>query len=320
MQAYEHLIGNPRAKKLLTALADQGLNSRLLIFYGIDGVGKTSFAKRFAQVLLSRGASTEQQAKIEGDSHPDLVHLEVEGKGEVYSMATIKRFIEDQSLPPFEAGCKVYLFHDAEAMLTAHYNALLKTIEEPSDTSVIIFVMNEIDRIIPTIRSRAIEIPFYPIEEELLAPYFEKEWGLKEAEAKRIAVACDGSLALAREMLDQSHQEVMDQIASLIKQTYIRNWPYVYEALEVLESQKVSPNTIFSSLAYWFRDMHLVRAKGDLDLLYYRGYVSDLKQCLLSKVPSLDMVDQMISNALLGVQRHGKLSRSTEYALLKLVP
>ena len=72
----------------------------------------------------------------------------------MHSIADIKRLIDDAVMPPFEGKYKVYLIVDSEAMLPIHANALLKTLEDKNDHTVIILTTTDSTELLPTIVSR----------------------------------------------------------------------------------------------------------------------------------------------------------------------
>lgn len=99
-------------------------------------------ALKFAQELIGTTA----------EFHPDIHHIRPEGK--YHPIAALRKLAEDVALTPFEAPYKVFLIHDAEKMLVASANALLKTFEEPTDYTVILLLTSYPDKLLPTILSR----------------------------------------------------------------------------------------------------------------------------------------------------------------------
>ncbi len=64
------------------------------------------------------------------------------------------------ALPPFEAKVKVFIIVSAEKMLPPASNALLKTLEEPSEDTYFLLLSDHPDRFLPTITSRLHPIPY----------------------------------------------------------------------------------------------------------------------------------------------------------------
>ena len=121
---FSHLIGNSTAKQLLEHMAEKGSVPCSLLFYGPASACKKEFAIALARRLLA----THKKEP------PDLHLLLPEGEKTLHHPITaIRALIQEASLPPFEAPCKVFIIDDAEKMLPASCNALLKTLEEPPE-------------------------------------------------------------------------------------------------------------------------------------------------------------------------------------------
>lgn len=91
-------------------------------------------------------------------SHPDIHVRSVEGKLGFHSFESIKSMLEIMAYEPFQAAGKVFIIDHAERMLPSSANALLKNLEEPNKSTLIILVANREDQLLPTIRSRAVKI------------------------------------------------------------------------------------------------------------------------------------------------------------------
>jgi len=113
-------------------------------------------------------------AKIDSGNHPDLHLYRPEEKSDLYLMANIQKLIQEMALPPFEAPLKVFILEEAEKMLPSASNALLKTLEEPSEDSFVILLSHRRERLLPTILSRLHPIDFSPPETAPvdLGPFF----------------------------------------------------------------------------------------------------------------------------------------------------
>src|SRR4051812_48314215 len=91
--SFSHLIGNEKAKEVLTRLAVSQKLPHVLLFYGLEGVGKGVFALELAQFLVG---------KVKKD-HPDIHILFPDPKSHQHPVATIRQLIQEAGLPPFES-------------------------------------------------------------------------------------------------------------------------------------------------------------------------------------------------------------------------
>ena len=169
-------LGNSAATSLLRSAIEKHRIAPAYIFTGRPGIGKHQTALWFANTLLQ-----VEGKPIRGTVHPDLMSVEptFNHEGKLYTLqeATaqkiphksaqirieqVRQLTADLQRKPLYAKRSVAIVDQAELMTEAATNALLKTLEEPGG-SVLILVVNQIDRILPTIISRCQVIPFYPL-------------------------------------------------------------------------------------------------------------------------------------------------------------
>lgn len=107
-----------------------------------------------AKELVKKLFGEKHHAKIHSGNHPDIHVYSPEGKSGVHPVANMQKLIAEMAFPPFEAPYSVFILEDAEKMLPASSNALLKTLEEPSPTSFLILMTEHPEHLLPTVRSR----------------------------------------------------------------------------------------------------------------------------------------------------------------------
>lgn len=112
--------------------------------------GGRADAVEFAKRILG----AEHHAKLDLGHHPDIHFYEPEGKSHLHPIANIQALIREAALPPFEAARQIFAILDAERMLPAAANALLKTLEEPKADAFFLLLSDHPDSLLPTILSR----------------------------------------------------------------------------------------------------------------------------------------------------------------------
>lgn len=140
MEGWE-IFGHEHVKRVLGRQLLSGSLSHAYLFSGPSGVGKRTLALEFAKKVLQ----TESLAY-----HPDFLILD---QPEEIKMEQAKDFIDRLSLKPFVAIKKLAIINNAQNFNTQSGNALLKTLEEPSESTVIVLIA-EGKNILPTIVSR----------------------------------------------------------------------------------------------------------------------------------------------------------------------
>ena len=87
-----------------------------------------------------------------------------------------------------DTGRKVYVITHAENSSLSAMNSLLKFLEEPADNVFAVLTADNIERILPTIRSRCITVPFHSLTRETLIRFCEEE-GLDEEDIFFVSIA-----------------------------------------------------------------------------------------------------------------------------------
>lgn len=169
--SYEGVIGHRRVVELLEREARKPAHAYL--FMGASGVGKATVARHFAASLLCpEGAGHEERCgtcrRALSGTHPDLLVVEPEGARSL-GVDQARAAVSQAARAPVEAGRKVFLFEDAGAMTDQAANALLKTLEEPSASTVFILVAESEEDLPPTVQSRCRTVHFGRVGEEELA-------------------------------------------------------------------------------------------------------------------------------------------------------
>lgn len=104
--------------------------------------------------------------------HPDFYSIYPANKMRQINVDVLREFNRNIYITSLQGGRKVFVIYEADRLNTAAANALLKTLEEPTDTSSIFLVTTRPYDLLPTLRSRCwwIQIPpekYEDIEENL---------------------------------------------------------------------------------------------------------------------------------------------------------
>ena len=209
-------IGHADVLAGLWRAAQERRLAHALAFVGAEGVGKFLAAERFAAGLLcARGIGAPCGAcgpckRLRIDSHPDVLVVDPTVEGlETISIGHVtprpdgpkQPIAQFLSLRAMENGWRIVLVRECDRLVEEAQNALLKTLEEPGEDTLIVLETARPDRLLATIHSRCVRVPFGPLAradvERVLAGQ-----GTPREELARLAVLSDGApgrgLALAR--------------------------------------------------------------------------------------------------------------------------
>jgi len=152
-------------------------------------------------------------------THPDGFRLGVlEDKKEIV-IDQVRQLIHQLSLSSIAAGRKVALIYPAEAMNRNSQNAVLKTLEEPIGSAVIILVSNDPGHLLPTIRSRCrmFSQPL-PAKKDGLAWLAENHPGTEQKSLEAAWSAAGGLPLLALRYLEDGTLEQRRAVAKILFQ------------------------------------------------------------------------------------------------------
>lgn len=165
-------LGNAAAKAQLSGQIDSDKPANTLILLGEEGSGKRTLAKILANALVCGGSgekpcgSCHHCIKAATDSHPDIIHIISENKSGSISAKQARGIIEKAYLLPNEAERMVFILHNSELMDVITQNILLKVLEEPPERVHFILLCSDLNRLLPTVVSRAVTVRLCGVDED----------------------------------------------------------------------------------------------------------------------------------------------------------
>jgi len=214
--------GQSQAKKILESFLKREKIPATLIFAGAQGSGKSFFARHFAQDLACPSKNgifsclkCTSCKLIEVGTSPDFLRFSGDKSGtiKIEDMQNLREFVK---FKPAYGVKKIALIEDAHLLTIEASNSMLKTLEEPNISTVIILTTSKIDFIPKTIKSRAVIIPFLPYtEEELISILLSKQINLETSQF--LAKISNGNIKNA---LDLTKGNFIDERKTLINHLF----------------------------------------------------------------------------------------------------
>jgi DNA polymerase III subunit delta' len=163
------IIGHKDQREKLSVLSKKNSIPHALLFTGPESIGKRTTALWFLKKINCKDKkapclSCQSCREIEEKTHPDILEIYPEEKE--LKIKQIQDLTEKFSYRSLKAGFKGALIDDAHLMNQSAQNAILKTLEEPTEDTVIILITSYPYLLLPTILSRVFEIKFYFVKQE----------------------------------------------------------------------------------------------------------------------------------------------------------
>ena len=230
---FSNLIGNDRIKTLLRRSLAEGRVGQSLLLAGPRGVGKHCFAIAVAQALncaqvvdgepcgeciacrkISRGEHADVRTILRESQDP-LVRKDP--KSQFIKIEQTRALAEQAQFRPYEGRRRVFIIDEAEWLRNEAANSLLKTLEEPPDSSLLILITAKPFSLIDTIRSRCLLLSFAPLNTEEIDRYLQNVRGVSSSEARLRARLAGGSIGRAIDLDLSSHREMRNVLLELLE-------------------------------------------------------------------------------------------------------
>ena len=235
---FEQITGHQQNKAFLQRFLNREERPHALLFYGPEGIGKCLLAKEFARAFLCQGPDRATAPCNHCEScrllnfetgnfaHPDYLYFDPmtdeeqeKKKLKIISVNQVRNLIKQAAFGPTLSEHKVCIINEADTMNTEAANSLLKLLEEPPDKWLFILIATSVNRLLPTVLSRVIQVRFTPLTlAETKKVLLQKE--IPEAEADLLAHLSDGSLGQA---LRFREERIMDFRDAALK--YVAEFP-----------------------------------------------------------------------------------------------
>ena len=206
---FETLLGNEQLKSNLASARKKGKLSHFYLISGPAGSGRHTLADLIATAMLCKepeGPCGVCRAcrKVLSHAHPDYTVVDDPEKKTV-PVDLIRQARSDLFIRPNEGERKIYLFPRAQDMGIPGQNALLKVLEEPPGYGVFLLIADNPDKLLPTVRSRCVELKLRALPEPLLRQKLRQEFPDADEQTLSAAIVRSGGyLGQARELMTGS--------------------------------------------------------------------------------------------------------------------
>lgn len=320
-KTFKEVIGQGEAAEIIQGLIQrQTILSRALLFYGPHGVGKTSLARILARHLNCEDYDTAN-FKVCGkcsfcvdakDTDPAVEEMDF---GSTRGIDTVRSLIDSLNfVSPYKA--RVVILDEVHHITPSAATALLKALEEPPDNVLFILVTTDPGKLLASLKSRCIRVPFGKVDDVTLQqhlrnvattegiklPDYAYTFTVRHARGiVRDALGCLESIIARIKMnpdLDySSHHVLADEMETnpeslirfLIGGVYVGSYALAVPRLKTITEHKMFDAKTFISNLYEYHKQafHLLINPDMKDAGLFSDYYSDfyqtIKECTAKK-------------------------------------
>ena len=267
--AWGEIIGHHRQVELLRLALAGGRLHHAYLFVGPEGIGKRTLAIALAKAVHCSVSAADfcgscaNCRRIADGNHPDVRLIEpLAGKKEI-SIQQVRDFERELNYRSFTGKRKIIIIDPATLMNLASQNALLKTLEEPPQDSLMVLIASSAGGLLPTVRSRCLRISFAPLARGDVIHYLRTNQVMTGDEVEFLAAMSMGSIGAAMGLDKEAFVEKRRIWAGIVGALKGGDYRAAVDAAETLAGNRDDALKFFAWAQSWFRDLLVYGVTGD---------------------------------------------------------
>jgi DNA polymerase III subunit delta' len=265
----------PVVMKQLQTIVEKNRLAHAYIFEGEKGTGKRDVVSFFMKLLLCGNLSKNVPCetcrncrRVDSGNHPNI--KQVEPDGQFIKIDQVRDLIAEMKMTGVEEGKKIYVLHHADKLNVASANMLLKFLEEPEGQVVAILLTEQIQSILPTIRSRCQHIKFAKAPREALIESLVSQGvtGSMAATLSMVTNDIDTAFELAADEQFLLARKTVLKLVEIVHQNVHEALLFVHDEWLPLFKEKEEMEQALDLLLFAYRDMVAIKANQNSTFTY----------------------------------------------------
>ena len=326
MTGFDEIIGHEQIIEHFRCALRNHQISHAYILNGENGSGKNMLARAFAKALeceAGYGDSCNMCRschQFDSGNHPDIKWLRHEKAASIGVDEVREQINKDIVIKPYSSQYKIYIIDEAEKMTVQAQNALLKTIEEPPEYAVIIFLTNTLDALLQTVRSRCIIMNLRGVDTQLIQQHLMHKYQLPDYQPRICASYPQGNTGKAIMMATSEHfREMQEFLLRLLKKVDDMEVYEIVTAIHDMSVYKVDIRDLIDLMMVWYRDVLILKATGDVNQVVYRDEYKYLqRKAVKSSYEGLNIIMDALEKAKVRLNANVNFDITMEMLLLTI--
>ncbi|MBF0552402.1 MAG: DNA polymerase III subunit delta' [Deltaproteobacteria bacterium] len=283
--SFKEIKGQPKAVAALTTAIISKRLSHAYLFTGIDGIGKRTTALELAKAVNCAHPATgdscgtcQSCGKIEAGLHPDVRMIEPHEGANNIKIEQIREIKRWMRFRPNEGLYRVTIIPGYYPLTDEASNALLKTLEEPPQSNILVLTAVDRRKVLGTIASRCQQIPFNPLPETLVAEFIAEKYKLSIDQARLSALMASGSLKRAGIFAKADFFGLREDFVALMSKPGRTELNQIFMLSKRLSQLKEDLQDFFYLMKLLYRDELILVADGASDGITNFDHLEILQQ------------------------------------------
>jgi len=271
--SFTEVVGHERQLAILRSALERDRLHHAYLFVGPEGVGKRTVAVAYAKAVHCEEGNNNfcgqctNCARISDGNHPDVRIIEPLMDKKEISIQQIRELERDLNYRSFTGKRKIMIIDPAVLMNSSAQNALLKTLEEPPQETLIILIATNSGGLLPTLRSRCLRLSFAPLPRRIVADYLRSKRGRTVDDAVFLAAMSMGSIGVALNLDKDELIEMRRAWTGILSSLKAGDYQSAMEAAEALAGSRDETLKFLKWAESWYRDLLIYRVTSDSDEL-----------------------------------------------------
>ena len=283
--SFRDIYGHEKRIEAIRKTIAQKRIGHAYLFSGISAVGKKALAKEFIKAVNCDNPDTLNDAcdqcvscgKISKEIHSDIFFVEAEGQ--FIRINAIREMQERARCKPLEAKRRAFIIDEADKMNDQAANALLKMLEEPTSSNMLILVTARPYSLPQTIISRCLHIRFNPLPYETVTRFLVERMDMDAQKAKLLAALSGGSIGNAMDLNNEDIISYREELMKIFSATRRDNLFSLLNFASFLGQGKKEIRQGLSMLNTFFRDALIFKETQNSERLINQDNSSFISSC-----------------------------------------
>lgn len=218
---FNDFLGNTRILEMIRRLLSQDRLPHSLLFAGPQGTGKGTLAHFISKAVNCLNSQQDfcdhcsSCQRIDQNLHADVKYYVPEGQ--FIKIDQMRELSREVFFTPFEGKRRIFILDQADKMNLQSANSVLKTLEEPPPTSLLILISDKPNDILATIRSRCQRYEFAPLPYPDIEQVLLKKTHLPEDDLLLLSRLSRGSLGRALDIDLKEYKNSRKEMLALLE-------------------------------------------------------------------------------------------------------